>query len=327
MRSRKRTREADLTIKVAQGEPLQAVSSLVRGLCDSAGGLPATADVWDVSGLLQDGQPFSRETVSCWISCVNSLADGPTQLGPQDIEQLSTVTGLTQVLAFADAVGSSVGLLNAACSQVQHLKFKLQFPEQPEAVELPLAGYTYWFTGGRQLKRMHLLGRVDVGGPLASDEQMLDVRQQVATQTASLLRLAHVLRLQPLLDLLHQFLLLNAEMPGVLNGLLYGIMGLVFSDAVLEAALGSSSFSKEAYVSSVLSQPCSLTPGEIGHSSLLKPFGPKTYDAYTDKLKFDAQLLQDFAGVKAGKVVKVELDLFGNGAGEAVLLLKSTCRS
>jgi hypothetical protein len=146
----------------------------------------------------------------------------------------------------------------------------------------------------------------------------------VATQTASLLRLAHVLRLQPLLDLLHQFLLLNAEMPGVLNGLLYGIMGLVFSDAVLEAALGSSSFSKEAYVSSVLSQPCSLTPGEIGHSSLLKPFGPKTYDAYTDKLKFDAQLLQDFAGVKAGKVVKVELDLFGKGAAEAVLLLKST---
>jgi hypothetical protein len=324
MSTRKRCRE-DLNIKVASGKSLHADSLLVRSLCDSARGLPAAADVWDVSGLLLDGQPFSRETVSCWISCVYSLADGLTQLSQQDIEQLSTVSGLTQVLAFANAVGSSVGPLNAACSQLQHLKFMLQFPEQPIGVELPLAGYTYWFSDERQLQRMHLHERMDVGEPLASDEQTYDVRQQVAKQTSSLLHLAHVLRLQPLLDLLHQFLLLNAEMPsGFLCGLLTGVMGLVFSDAVLEAALGSSTLSKEDYVSSVLSQPFSFTPGAIGHSSLLKPFGPKTYDAGTDVLKFDAQLLQDFAGAKAGKVVKVEIDLFGDSCGEAMLSLEST---
>jgi hypothetical protein len=73
------------------------------------------------------------------------------------------------------------------------------------------------------------------------------VHQQLAKQTVALLRVAHMLRLQPLLDVLHHFLLLNAGMPvDNDNGVLSGVMGLVF-DAVLEAALGSSSLSKEAY--------------------------------------------------------------------------------
>lgn len=120
MSSRKRSREEDLSIKVASGQPLQADCLLVRSMCDSARGLPAAAEEWDVSGLLLDGQPFSREIVSCWLSCVNSLVDGPTVLGSQDIDQLSTVTGLTQVLAFADAVGSFVAPITTACSQLQH---------------------------------------------------------------------------------------------------------------------------------------------------------------------------------------------------------------
>ena len=64
MGTRKRSRETDLLIKVASGEPLQAKSFLVRGLCESAEGLPAAAEEWDVSGLLLDGQPFTRETAA-----------------------------------------------------------------------------------------------------------------------------------------------------------------------------------------------------------------------------------------------------------------------
>jgi hypothetical protein len=92
--------------------------------------------------------------------------------------------------------------------------------------------------------------------------------------------------------------------------LLGGVTGLVFSDAVLEAAVGSSTLSKEAYVSSVLSQPCSLTTGATGYSSLLKPVGVPIYDPDTWALQFDAQLLADFAGGKAGDLVRVYLDLF-----------------
>jgi hypothetical protein len=57
--------------------------------------------------------------------------------------------------------------------------------------------------------------------------------------------------------LLHQFLLLNAFKPGGVR-LLAGFAGVVFSDAVLEAGLGSSTLSKEAFVTSMVSQPCSL---------------------------------------------------------------------
>jgi hypothetical protein len=145
MSTRKRSREEDLSIKIASVPPLQADSLLVRSMCDSARGLPAAAEEWDVSGLLLDGQPFSRETISCWLSCVNSLVDGPAVLGPLDIEQLSTVTGLTQVLAFADAVGSFVAPITSACSQLQKLKLKIQLPELQEVIELPVAVWTYWF--------------------------------------------------------------------------------------------------------------------------------------------------------------------------------------
>jgi hypothetical protein len=84
MRSLKRRRETDLLIKVAAGEPLEAESLLLRSLScavsDSARGLPAAAEEWDVSGLLLDGQPFTRETVSCWLSCAYSAIHG-TVLG------------------------------------------------------------------------------------------------------------------------------------------------------------------------------------------------------------------------------------------------------
>jgi hypothetical protein len=105
-------------------------------------------------------------------------------------------------------------------------------------------------------------------------------------------------------------------------------MGLVFSDAVLEAALGSSTLSKEAYISSVLSQPCSLTPGSVGHSSLLEPVGPRTYDTDKDVLKFNAQLLQDFADARSGDLVRVELDLFGTGdiGQQGTVTIRSTSR-
>ena len=233
-RNRNRNRETDLVIKVASGEPLAANSLLMRSLCDSADGLPAAAEVWDVSGLLLDCQPFSTDTVSCWLSCAHSLLHGTEELSPRDKQQLSAVTGLTQVLAFADAVGSVKGLIEAACSQLQQLKFVVQLPEQ--VLELPVAGYTYcvdvvegdqdqdW---GEHLVRSSLLEPVTNVSTRMDRPQRNALEQQVAKQAANLLRLAHVLRLQPLLDVLHGFVLLNADR------LLWGVGGLVFNDAVL----------------------------------------------------------------------------------------------
>jgi hypothetical protein len=278
--------------------------------------------------LLCDEKPFSRETVSCWLSSAQHFLDGSAELGMQDIQQLSTVEGLTQVLAFADAVGSPSGLSKALCSQLQQLKFVVQLPEQ--VLELPMARFIYGFDPGSntQLVQYNLQQRARVGAPLVSAEQVHDVQQQVAKQLSALLQLAHALRLQPLLNTLHDFLLHNIKPGGPF--LLSGVVGLVFSDAVLEAALGSSTLSKEAYISSVLSQPCSLTPGAVGHASLLKPTGSPQYDPITSSLVFDAQLLQDFAGGKVGDSVKVTLSLFGASAaprGFIRVKLSSVCPS
>jgi hypothetical protein len=301
----KRYREdEDIQIEVAAGEPLSAESFVLRALSSCARALPADAAEWDVSGLLHDDQPFSRETVSCWLQCCYNSNYG-AELDSDSISLLGTVTGLAQVLAFANAVGSFAGALNAACSQVEQLKMVLQLPEQ--VLELPVGGYTYYYSklNDRQLLQFNMHSIAKLGAPVTSLEQRHEVQQQVAKQLSALLLLGHVLRLQPLLKVLHQFLLLNS------TRVLSGVIGLVFNDAVLEAALCSSTLNKEAYVSSVLSQPCSLKSGKGGHSmTLFKPIGSAICDASTNALRFDAELLRDFAGGKAGDIVKVELELF-----------------
>ena len=306
MASRKRARQdEDIQIKVAAGESLAAESFVLRALSSCARALPADAAEWDVSGLLSDGQPFSCETVSCWLQCgYRNIYGTAAELGSDSISVLSTVTGLTQVLAFAHAVGSFDGMLQAACSQLQQLQFALQLPEQ--VLELPVAGYSYSFDGSMQLVQQNLQTHGSLGTPLASAEQRRDMQQQVAKQLSALLQLAHVLRLQPLLDVLHSFILLNVN--GFGKPLLSGVAGAVFSDAVVEAALGSSTLGKEAYVSSVLAQPCSLAPGRVGLNRLLKPVGnaPKA-EAFMHM--YDAELLQDFAGGRAGDTVSVALAL------------------
>lgn len=62
------------------------------------------------------------------------------------------------------------------------------------------------------------------------------------------------------------------------DGLLYGVLQLVFSDTVLDAAFGSSTLSKYTYISSVLTQLCSFTQGLHGHLGLLRPAGPISFN-------------------------------------------------
>jgi hypothetical protein len=221
------SRDSDMHIRVAAGESLEAESFVLRSFSDCARNLPPAAEEWDVSGLLLDGQPFSRDTVACWLSCVYSTVEGIQELTAQDIQQLSTVTGLTQLLAFADAVGSRPSLYRVACSQLPQLQFVVQPSECASKLEMPVGGCTYCFekkpaadADTAQLVRYSLQRVVvvpkscgDASCPLQflTSEQRRDVRQQAAQQLSALLRVAHVLRLQPLLDVLHQFIMLNFQ--------------------------------------------------------------------------------------------------------------------
>ena len=96
MSSRKRGRDPedeDVQIRVAAGEPVAAESAVLRALSSCARRaldrtLPVHAAEWDVSGLLLDGKPYSRDTVSCWVQCCNSHNYG-TNLDSDSINQHS----------------------------------------------------------------------------------------------------------------------------------------------------------------------------------------------------------------------------------------------
>lgn len=312
--SRKRDREEDIQIKVAVGQPIDAESLMLRPFSSVARALPSDAQQWDVSGLLQDGQPFSRETVQCWLSCIYSSLHGPAELSAEDCQQLSTAKGLQQVLAFAHAVGSPLAVLAAACSQLDNLKFVVQLPAQ--TIELQLRDGPHRFgvndEDSKQLRRATLRTcQADhCGSPCVSEAECHEVRQQVAQQVGLLLHMAHVVQLQALTQALHSFVLWNTRKQ---SSLLWGVLQLVFTDAVLAAAVGSTT-QTAAYINSVLARPFSVMETRTGEPSLLKPLG--TIEATDDgQLEFEAQLLQDVAGSKAGDTVSVLLDLFDPDGG------------
>lgn len=86
-----------------------------------AKGLPAEADEWDISQLLIEGQAVQLDTVNSWISLMNDLADGQLfeqHLKKQKKQLCSSIHGLVQLLAFADAVGTKRRMLLALDAQL-----------------------------------------------------------------------------------------------------------------------------------------------------------------------------------------------------------------
>jgi hypothetical protein len=309
-RSRAASQDDDFHIKAAAGDPIPAKSFLIRTFSSCAEQLPAGAEEWDVSGFLSDGEPFSRETIECWLSCGYSILYGAAELDTDDQALLSTAKGLHHVLAFAHAVGSPEGVLKAACSKLQELVIEVQLPAR--TIEVPVspaddcAYKLVRYHGESQLIADAVTGRNKIAPNLTYDE-VKGIKQQVAAQTAALLHVAHVLHLQPLLDALHRFIKLStwAQL-----GIFAGVLNGVFTDVVLEAALGSSTVSKEAYISSVLTQPCSLVDSHLSSQGIFKPLGEFQINPTSGRVVVTAQMLRDFGSAKAGQTVQVTLDLF-----------------
>lgn len=301
----KRSREEDLVIKTADGEPLQAEAYIVRACSSVARGLPADAEAWDVSGLLLGGQPFSR-------AC--SVLHGDAELSQDAYKQLFNAKQLYLLLAFCHAVGSTQGLLNVACSRVDNLQFRVQLPEQTIQLYSGMDNvYLFPTDNEDQLAHIDLKRDVcNVGKPCVSREQRRQLQQQVAAQVGSLLHMAHVLRQQQLIDTMHSFILWHTRNPW---SLLWGVLELIFTDEAVAAALGSSTLSKVQYINSVLTQPCSFMDGFYCRRALMQPEGPFSLDSDTGSLQFQAKLLQDFAGGKEGDTVDVNLELFQGGGG------------
>lgn len=123
------------------------------------------------------------------------------ELDRQDKQHLSTAKGLYQVMVFAQAVDSVPALLTAACSQLDNLQITVSV--QDKQIQMPVAGGLY-DSGLGDPKRFYDLEAGQINWVCQSEQQAQDVKQQA--QTSALLRIAHVLRLQPLIDKLNRFL-------------------------------------------------------------------------------------------------------------------------
>ena len=130
-----------------------------------------------------DGEPFSRETVKCWLTCGYSILYGAAELDTEDHAQLSTARGLHRVLSFAHAVGSPEGVLKAACSRLQDLVIEVQLAGRMlQLLICPADSCAYQLDTVDQLTAGSHWHKVL--GPGLTSSEVTAVKQQVAAQTA-----------------------------------------------------------------------------------------------------------------------------------------------
>jgi hypothetical protein len=319
MSSRKRNRQTassaavedgQCTIKLADAS-LPADLAALRVFSSCARGLPVDAQEWDLSGLQVDGQSVSRATVEAWLACVDSVVAG----SPLDLIStplLKTAKGLQQLLLFADAVGSVGGVLNACLSGLEDLYMPMEVGS--ETVNLYMcnsaAGYRVdeEVPGKLVLCSATLLdntwGEI---GTFSCEDQEVEFCQQVASQTAALLYVGHRLQLPQLLQTLHSFVFRCHVLP---DGIFNAYVPEVFTERVLAAAVGSNQLSRDTYVTSVLTQPCSAHGG-VGLHQLLRSVQNPQFCSSRRELCWDAQLAEDFFGCVEGSELYVQLDMLG----------------
>lgn len=134
-----------LNIKyAADAAPLVTDRFSVQCYSSCARALPAAAEEWDLSQLLLEGQPVQRETVVSWLNAMSQHLNNEPMIGddPETDRPARSMASLAQLLAFADAVGTSRGLLLAIDAQVSAgapLVAEVQMGEQ----QLQLAADSY----------------------------------------------------------------------------------------------------------------------------------------------------------------------------------------
>jgi hypothetical protein len=95
-------------------QPITADRLMLQCYSSCARGLPAAAEEWDVSGLMVEGG-VQRQTVVDYVKAISKHLNNEVLIAEDDSEGPAAVTlaRLARLLAFADAVGSSRGLLLA----------------------------------------------------------------------------------------------------------------------------------------------------------------------------------------------------------------------
>lgn len=234
----------------------------------------------------------------------------------------SSAASLYKLLAFTDAVLSRRGVFTACMQGLEELFVAATLCGEEMQVCVAAGVHTCKKLVGerRQLKVVGATYPSEAVGPACSVEEWDVFVREVCVQTEALLFIAHKLRLQPLIKVMHTFLFTSC-LGG--RGLLYGKLQLVLTDRVLEAGMGSSSLTKAQWVNSILTQPCGLVRDVFGQRALLHPLESSIrFEQDTKTLHFEAELEDDLAGGDRGAKVGVRVELFDD-QGPRILVGKA----
>ena len=201
-----------------------------------------------------------------------------------------------QLLGFADAVGTSRGLLRVLLPKTPALRVAVQVQDATHVLDL-----TQDFAWGVVCAESPLicLSRPKDTRIRASDEVHTALEQKVAAELEALLFLAYKLQLPDLQQQVVNAVRRHAVTP---ERVLYRECAVIVSDRLIQAV---PDISRHSLTHGLVAEPCPLVAGD-GPRQLLRPVGQDK-----PKLSFQAEVLHNFLGFKPGETVQVELDLLG----------------
>lgn len=280
---------------------LQCYSTCARGL-------PATAEEWDVAGLQIEGG-LNRQTVVNFVNAISKHLNNEVLIAEDQNESPVTMARLSSLLAFADAVGCSRGLLLALDAELAAgVVAEVQCNQEPLQLNVDRS---YYFKNERLCYTSMARDSTDVAWDMADASGLDDqaaIRKQLAAQTEALLHLAHKLQLPTLTGVMHNFIMYSSRWgQSLLNS--PELLRMVWSARVLGVVQTSNQVLQQAIISHSTSQLCSFVDAP-GYRHLLKPID--LTPAQQQPITFTAELLQDLQPFSKGQQIKVEMDLFGS---------------
>jgi hypothetical protein len=295
-----------------------------------------------------EGQPVQRPTVIAYLNSAYKHAYGePFKETPQQEEQaaqkpkkrkqqrgqqqgepeqqadcqhasrqcagVTTFAGMTQLLLFADAVGSTAPLLRACAAGVDKLSLHVQLPT---GVELGLSIRTPYIWDSitssspklamvSEQQRVRVLATISAADGPAAKAALV---QQVQAQTEALLYATYKLQLADAAEAVQGFISMQTTF---LNSVLREAMRHVMSPRVVDAAAGYKSLQETLLLNHLVTRPCSFAYDIQGPyaPTVPKAFVPVDFPAEQQQLKFTAEAVQDGFGSSKGQQVPVEVNL------------------
>jgi hypothetical protein len=225
---------------------------------------------------------------------------------------VTTVTAMTQLLLFADAVGSTAPLLRACTAGIDKLRLSVQLPTE---APLDLSIRTPYFLVSRDSSSLTLVMVTEQQSSLTvatfseadAPAAKMALVQQLQAQTEALLYVAYKLQLSEAAEAVQSFICMQTCFT---NSVLWGAMRPVLSPRVMDAAAGCSSLQETLLLNHLVTRPCTFRRSGVPAS--LMPVDLTLEQR--QPLRFNAEVVQDVLGStrEQGPRVPVEANILEN---------------